>query len=444
MKIKLSTIVLLFTVVALKSQAQTYGSWQVIDGAGNFTEQLSSMAWPSLNSGFFLGNTLQITRTTDSGVDFTVLPFPDPIDTIHSGGNTYYNHHSAMQTVADMAWPSNNTGFVVGISGSDTFGHTAVPTVLATQDGGNTWNQYYPADTLELFSNIYFPSTTVGYGSASLIDGSEAFITKTTDGGKTWANVFHSDSLLFKGLNFINENNGIFFAQGISLHLGYTTDGGASFHLVSMGTDSAPNFLHWNNDSSWLVGSDSVYRSIDSGKTWKGVVAYDTAAGSASVGAFYDDSGFVFRANNLTVLMTTNAGVSWSSSVISNPDSLTPLSASMISPYLAYLLAFDNTQTGNALLKIEFEKQSGPPQGVNQGSSSTIPFAATYGNNEIVFTMAPASEARSIQVMDVLGRTCASLAIAPNAGSSQLGTTALRPGTYLAELSGSMVKFAIQ
>ncbi len=443
MKIKLSLIVLLFTVVALKSQAQTYGSWQVIDGAGNFNEQLSSMAWPTMDSGFFLGNTLQITRTIDTGVDFTVQPFPDPIDTIHAGGNTYYNHHSAIQTVADMAWPSNNTGFVVGISGSDTFGHTAVPTVLATQDGGNTWNQYYPADTLELFSNIYFPSATVGYGSASLSDGSEAFITKTTDGGKTWANVFQSDSLLFRNLHFINANNGIFFALGISLHLGYTTDGGTSFHLVSMGTDSAPYFLHWNNDSSWLVGSDSVYRSIDSGKTWKSVVPYDTANGSAVVGTFYDDSGFVFRANNLTVLMTTNSGISWSSSVISNPDSLTPLAASMVSPYLAYLLAFDNTQTGNALLKIEFEKSSGPPMGVNEGPSGSTPFAAIYGNNEITFTMSPASEARSIQVMDVLGRTCASLALAPNAGSSQLGITSLRPGTYFAELSGSTVTFVI-
>jgi hypothetical protein len=453
MKIKLSTICILLTLFVQTGKAQTsYGTWKLIDGPGNFTEQLNAMAWPSADTGFFIGNAstnLHITKTIDSGVDFLTSPFPNPIDTVHADTNGHafvvYNHHTAIQTVADMAWPSNNTGFVVGITSSDNYGNTAVPTVLVTQNAGATWSQYYPADTLEQFGNIYFPSTTVGYASAASPSGTN-YITKTTDGGKTWKNVYQSDTLIFKNLNFIDPNNGIVYAEGNasnSLHLCYTTNG-ATFKLASIKTDSAAYFLHWSNDSSWLVGADNVYRSKDSGKTWTTVVPYDVNAEAATVGAFYDDSGFIFRTNAQTFLMTTDYGQTWSSpSRLPGTDSLTPLVASMPSPYLAYLLAFDNTQTGNALLKIEFAVPGGVKVGVRENDIHAIPFAAAYESNAISFTMSPTPEARSIQVMDVLGRACTSLALAPNVVSSQLPTNALRPGTYFAKLDGSMVKFMI-
>ncbi len=491
---KILTGIAITIFLSANIHAQPSNTWKVIPG-NPFPEQESVMAWSSSDTGFFFGSGLA--RTVDSGIDFVALPFPNPTDTIHlvdTNGNPYvkYNHYSAIQSVTDMAWPAQNTGVVVGPTGSDNYGHTHAPTVLVTQDGGTTWSQYYPtdndtvitkadtafikadtvinrttkppdtiitpahtkitpADTVvnpELWNNIYFPNTTVGYASAGSTDGT-GYITKTTDGGKDWTDVYHSDTLSFNHLHFINANNGIFIAQGQSAHLGYTTDGGATVHLVSVGTDSTATFLHWNNDSSWLVGADSVYRSKDSGKTWTSVVPYDTNAGPVTVGAFYDDSGFVFRQNEPIVLMTTDYGVTWTPSRLpddgSPADSVTPLAASMVSSHLAYLLAFDNNATSNVLMKFGF----GPPKDTTSGdvvqanAAEVLPFSAMLANSAVQFSMAPATESRSIEIMDVLGRTWTTLSLASNAGSAFLPTGELSTGTYFARLGTSIVKFAI-
>ena len=180
-----------------------------------------------------------------------------------------------------------------------------------------------------------------------------------------------------------------------------------------------------------------------------GVIANDSAAtaGAASVGAFYGDTGFVFLQNDPTVLMTMDAGVTWTSSrlpKLSNGDSVGPIAAYMPSQYVCYLLAIDNPfQTADALLKISFPKPSGQQGLVQTDAAPAIPFTAVYGTDAITFTMATAPEARSIQILDVLGRDCASVAITPNAASGQLAISVLRPGTYFANLGGSVVKFAI-
>jgi hypothetical protein len=147
--------------------------------------------------------------------------------------------------------------------------------------------------------------------------------------------------------------------------------------------------------------------------------------------------------------MTTDGGVSWTSSRLPNfgADSVGAIAASMPSQYACYLLAADNPfQTDDVLMKIAFAVpvDTGGHNGVVQNTTSqTAPFSAAYESNAISFTMAPAPDARSIQILDVLGRTCASIALAPNAASSQIATSALRTGTYFAKLDGSMVKFMI-
>jgi hypothetical protein len=118
----------------------------------------------------------------------------------------------------------------------------------------------------------------------------------------------------------------------------------------------------------------------------------------------------------------------------------------MPSQYDCYLLAYDNNQTEDVLMKITFGKPTAGGGGnsvVQTEAVQTIPFAATLGNNAVTFTMPPASEARSIQILDVLGRTCASLPIAPSSSSGSLATDILRPGTYFAQLGESVVKFVI-
>jgi hypothetical protein len=439
-KILYSIAITVFLTANIHAQT-TPGVWGRVPNAG-LDPRISDMVFVTDTVGYIYGSFsnpyMDMQRTNDSGVDFNQLTIQTPI--------------RSPNFVSNMAWSTTLNGDIIADTGI--FPNPTSTFSIHSSDGGTTWTTSKIDSSLQI-GNMYFPSATTGYGTGSLPDGSATFVAKTTDGGATWKSIYSSENYSsFGKLYFINENNGMFFAvsESNTVVIGYTTNGGTSFSFAPLATDSTPNFLYWNKDSSWLVGADSVYRSIDSGKKWTSVAPYDDTAGPATVGAFYDDTGFIFRSIEPIVLMTTDAGLSWTSSRLPNnggssADSVTPLAASMPSAYECYLLGADNSATTDALLKIAFTPPTvsgGGGSGVVQTEPvQAIPFAAVYGSNAITFTMAPASEARSIQILDVLGRTCQSISLPANAMNSQLATSALRPGTYFAQLSGSVVKFAI-
>jgi hypothetical protein len=424
--------------------AQTPSVWGVVNNPAGLSSSFSDMMFATDSIGYIFGsfsassNDMQV--TIDSGVDFSPLSLQSnpPLRSPSYGSN--------------MAWPTAQNGYITADTGLAPLNGVFL---LSTANGGSSWTASKLESNLKL-QNICFPTPNVGYATGTLSDGSADFVAKTTNAGATWDSIYASTNYSFGTigkLNFIDENNGMFFAQNEDnqLLIFFTKNGGTSFTIRPVPTTSEPNFLHWNKDSSWIVGADSVYRSVDSGQNWTCVIP-DTGGGPAAVGAFFGDTGFVFHGIKPLVEMTTNSGISWTQSRLPNAingspaDSVIPLAASMPSQYDCYLLATDNNSTIDVLMKIAFAKPidtSGGEGVVQTEATQAIPFAAVFGGNTITFTMAPASEARSMQVLDVLGRECASLAIAPNGTNSLLATSALRPGTYFAVLSGSVVKFAI-
>jgi hypothetical protein len=423
--------------------AQTPGVWGIVNNPAGLSSSFSDMIFATDSIGYIFGSfsssSNDMQRTIDSGVDFSPLTIQTTLRSPNYGSN--------------MAWPTAQNGYIT----ADTGRYPANGVFfLSTANGGSTWTTSKIESNLNI-QNIFFPTPNVGYATGTLSDGSADFVAKTTNAGATWDSIFASTDYSFGTIGklyFIDANNGMFFAQNETnqLLIVYTTNGGTSFTFRPVPTTSQPNFLHWNKDSSWIAGADSVYRSIDSGKNWTCVIP-DTGDGPATVGAFFGDTGFVFHGLQPLVEMTTNSGVSWTQSRLPNnvggtADSVTPLAASMPSQRECYLLANDNNATTDVMMKIAFAKpidtSGGGGSGVVQTEVATaIPFAAVFGSNVITFTMAPAPEARSMQVLDVLGRECASVTIAPNGTNSLLATSALRPGTYFAVLSGSVVKFAI-
>jgi hypothetical protein len=423
--------------------AQTAGKWGIVPNPAGLLIGYDEMVFATDTIGYIYGSTTNsasdMERTADSGVDFTELSLQTSLRSPNYGSN--------------MAWPTAQNGYIT----ADT-GHYPANGVffLSTANSGSTWTISKVESNLSLAS-IYFPTPSVGYATGTLSDGTGVnFVAKTTNSGATWDSIYASSNYVFYGMYFIDANNGMFLAQNEGtnqVNVGYTTNGGASFTFRSLPTTSTPNFLHWNSkDSTWLVGADSVYRSVDSGKNWTCVIANDSVAtaGAATVGAFYGDTGFVFLGIVPTVLMTTDAGLTWASSRLPNnggsADSVIPIAASMPDQYDCYLLANDNNATTDVLMKIAFAVPTAGSGGngvVQTEAVPVIPFAAVYGTDAITFTMAPAPETRSIQILDVLGRSCASLSIAPSSSSGQLATDELRAGTYFAQLGESVVKFVI-
>ncbi len=414
----------LFLVFSIATaRAQTPDSvWHLVNSG---VPLLTNMAWPSNDTGFLLGGTSDFRQTTDGGESFT----------------THSNLPSILTSVSEMSWPSAKTGYIAGTV------YPAKPVVLKSVDAGNTWIEQYPVDTTISLSHIDFPAVKVGYASGLLADGSKNYILNSTDSGKTWQSVYESDNLSFGKLSFINAKNGIVFAQGASDHIAYTTNGGITFGIVPIGSDSALNFLHWNADGSWLAGSDSVYRSTDSGKSWVSVIPYSTVGGPAYVGAFHDSLGFVFRENAPVVLFTRDYGVTWKSDTLPRvgQDSVQALQASMPSDSVAYLLAVDPSTTTNVLMKIKIPRPtpSGGGGVVAMAPSNNTQFSAVAAGNSILFTANSADRSRTIDVMDILGRACTSVTLPPGATTSQLRLGALQPGSYFARLGSAIVKFAV-
>ncbi len=434
-KILYSIAITVFLTANLHAQT---GTWGVVLTPNGLNASYNDMIFVTDTIGYVYGlltpSTNDMEVTTDTGADFNPVTIQSKLRAPNFGSN--------------MAWPTPQNGYVFADTGLYPANSVFV---LSTANGGSTWTTSELESNLSLGS-ICFPSASVGYATGILADGSGDFVAKTTNAGVTWDSIYATTDYALGSMYFINDNNGMFFAQNgdNQLLIGYTTNGGTSFSFRPVSAFSQPTFLHWNTDSSWIVGADSVYRSIDSGKNWTCVIP-DVGAGPATVGAFYGDTGFVFSGIQPTVFMTGDAGVTWTASRLPNAvnksaaDSVTPLSASMPSQYVCYLLANDNNATADFLLKISFPIPTGGggTGAVQTETIETTPFEAVYGTDAITFIMAPAPEARSIQILDVLGRNCASIAVTPNAASGQLPTSALRPGTYFANLGGSVVKFAI-
>ena len=70
-------------------------------------------------------------------------------------------------------------------------------------------------------------------------------------------------------------------------------------------------------------------------------------------------------------------------------------------------------------------------------------FSAATQGNAILFTANSADRARTIDVLDVLGRACASITLPSGATTAQLAASVLRAGSYFARLGGVVVKFAV-
>jgi|GEM_PF-1630943 len=481
--IKNLAIGLLLACCVTSAQSQSPDSvWHLVNGA--LPTGLSTMTWSTNDTGFFLGSSsdLFLTLTTNGGLSFETSKFPDSI-VIINGAHSHYRTFE--QITGGMSWPTSTNGYIAGITTSDTFGHVAAQTILATSDAGTTWSQYYPtnndtviikADTVinivivnkdttedttitppdtivnhEIWDNIYFPNAMRGYASTSLADGSKNFIAKTIDGGKTWKNLLASTDLIFEKLNFFNVKNGMIFAVNNSdgsNHLMYTTDGGTSFQTVALPDGALRTALHWNADGSWLIAIDSsIYRSTDSGKTaWTRVISPDKN-GNIQTMAINDTMGFAFRSDAPAVFMTRNFGATWKSDTLPRAgiDSVLAVSASMPSDSVAYLLAVDPSSQANALLKIVIHTptQSGGNGGVAMAPSEASQFSAATEGNSILFTAKASDRPRAIDVMDILGRVCASISLPSGATTTQLPVGSLPPGSYFARLGGATVKFAI-
>jgi photosystem II stability/assembly factor-like uncharacterized protein len=160
-----------------------------------------------------------------------------------------------------------NRGWAVGGKG----------TILATDDGGNQW-QELPRPTEDSLQDIYFADEQTGWlvcerniYDLKTVDEPRTYLMHTSNGGRTWTRV----NVIGKDVNvrlvralFTTGGRGWAFGEGGVLYT--TRDGGATWepqrvptkHLLLGG-------LFLNNTQGWLVGAGAtILQTSDGGETW--------------------------------------------------------------------------------------------------------------------------------------------------------------------------------
>ena len=137
----------------------------------------------------------------------------------------------------DVLFLDEKRGFIASATSGDVSTSNAL--ILATEDGGSTWNEVYrstrPFETTWKFS---FPTAEVGYCTVQSYNpdpaASKRFIAKTTDGGRTWREIPLTDDHAVRefGIAFLDPDTGW---VGAMPHGFVTTDGGATWHKANFG-----------------------------------------------------------------------------------------------------------------------------------------------------------------------------------------------------------------
>lgn len=155
------------------------------------------------------------------------------------GGNNWksidMNAHIA--AITDVKFFDEMNGIVIGADDANIERSHAV--VVATRDGGQSWQRVYTSSRLhEVAWKQSFPSRNVGYVTVQNYNGdksvSQRVLAKTVDGGKTWLEVALVDDYAVRefGVGFADEQTGW---VGTSTSGFATRDGGKSWQRVEMG-----------------------------------------------------------------------------------------------------------------------------------------------------------------------------------------------------------------
>ena len=229
-----------------------------------------------------------------------VLLFISICDIGIAGDWSWRNPQPQGNTIWKTSFPGGSSGFAVGNYG----------TILATYDGGQTWQLQYEAITDNLRDVYALDSLTAWFV------GDNGDLYRTTNGGDHWDT---QDSKTTNGLNavfFYDKVNG--WAGGDASTLLHTTDGGSTWspQQAPNGLPN-PNSLSFNGifftsaTEGWAVGSNgAIIHTTNGGASW---TIQQSSGQSSCLRVKFNTalSGFVLGTKS-TIYRTTNGGASWS------------------------------------------------------------------------------------------------------------------------------------
>jgi photosystem II stability/assembly factor-like uncharacterized protein len=235
-----------------------------------------------------VGSASTVVRSTNGGVDWTVLHSLWPFDIVLSA---FY-------------FCSSEIGYGVGSDGA----------IYKTTNGGLNWQSQISGTTNDL-KVVYFIDQHVGWAA-----GQFGTLLKTTNGGNSWFSLSSGASIDIDALFFLNENIGWFQDEGtiISPSGGFTyltSNGGQSWTRLDQNIGSSLTSLMFiNSTTGWgTCMKGAIYRTDDGGITW--VKQYENNRPSPQLNCIFflnESIGWAVGEYN-EILKTTNGGLNWES-----------------------------------------------------------------------------------------------------------------------------------
>ncbi len=190
------------------------------------------------------------------------------------GGETWKQQNSNIRVdLKQVVFVDELHGWASGSSVLDSATQTYPSALIATKDGGKTWNKLADEKTLSL-RKISFVSQLEGWATES----EKGSLMHTVDGGATW----QKQSILGKQnwwdyVYFLNKRQGWIIGDAIA----YTRNGGKTWNYQKRSVkDFDFDHISFNNQSiggatSWLIGANDkgldIVRTFDGGTTWQAV-----------------------------------------------------------------------------------------------------------------------------------------------------------------------------
>ena len=207
-------------------------------------QNLNSINFPNVNTGYACGEGGTLIKTTNGGNNWLINdPISPPLSSAYYFAGVYF---------IDV-----QTGYIVGCKyASDT------SVFLRTTNGGVNWTtQLYTASNWGKFTSMIFINPNTGF----IGSGSNSYILKTINGGINWNQIIIPTSNSIYSMNFSSVNTGYVSCNGGQILK--STNNGNNWFLQTTGTGSILRSIFFINDLTGYCSGDNntVLKTTDGG-----------------------------------------------------------------------------------------------------------------------------------------------------------------------------------
>lgn len=269
---KLIVILLLNFILITCSYSQT--GW--VTSTSGTNNVLQNVYFPSANTGYAIGWSGEILKTTNQGLNWNEINF--------------YNSTG----LQGLYFINDNTGWISGNSGL----------IANTTNGGGSWTIQSSGMGGDIYYSIKFLNVNTG-----ICVGYSGIILRTTNSGINWYNVSYTSYSTLTSVFFIDNQTG--WVSGDYGTIYKSTNGGLNwFSLQSGVTNNLGKLYFVDQNTGWVSGTSGlILKTTNGGVNW---IAQQSNLNSWLISPTFvsANTGWI-SGDNGVIIKTTNGGLNW-------------------------------------------------------------------------------------------------------------------------------------